>query len=226
MSAARHPCARGYTSALLALASLGPAAGCDTEEIWVEPTPGLHRMQVQPRADPYEATRAFRDGKVMQDPPRGAVSRAGSAELGQVRSRALFLEHTERNPDGLPFPLNEATLTAGQERYGVFCAVCHGVAGYSATYVATRMSLVRPPSLHTDRLRQMPARYFYDVITQGYGMMPSYANEIGERERWAIAAYVQALQLSQHIAMDELPEELRRRVRGATGSAATGGGTR
>jgi hypothetical protein len=95
----------------------------------------------------------------------------------------------------------------------VYCSPCHGVDGYAETPVAERLRVRRPPSLHEPRLRTLSSDAVHDVIVQGYGMMPSYASVLAPADRWAVAFFVKALQLSQSVALSDLPEELAARAR-------------
>jgi mono/diheme cytochrome c family protein len=107
----------------------------------------------------------------------------------------------------LPIEVTRQTLRRGRERYDIYCSPCHDRAGYGGGMVAQR-GFPAPPSYHIDRLREMPPGHFFEVMTQGFGRMPSYADQVPPEDRWAIAAYVQALQLSQHARADELPESI------------------
>jgi len=110
-------------------------------------------------------------------------------------------------------PVTVELLQRGQQQYNAFCAPCHGKSGDGQGMIAQRGLALRrqPASYHTDRLRGMPVGYFYDVITNGYGVMYSYASRIAPEDRWAIAAYIRVLQQSQYTRVNELtPEDLRR----------------
>jgi mono/diheme cytochrome c family protein len=104
-----------------------------------------------------------------------------------------------------PPPLSEALLARGQERFDIYCAVCHGPAGYGNGEIVQR-GFPAPPSYHIDRLRQAPIQHFYDVITNGYGAMFSYAQRVSPNDRWAIAAYIRALQASQNVPVAQLSD--------------------
>jgi mono/diheme cytochrome c family protein len=138
-------------------------------------------MNHQPRYDYAEKSKLFADGKSLQAPPPDTVAR----DDPQWRS-AL-----EERP-----PMSTALLARGRERYGIYCAVCHDAAGYGQGIVPSR-GFPHPPSFHIDRLRAAPPSYLVDVITNGHGVMYSYADRVTPADRWAIAAYVRALQLSQ-----------------------------
>jgi mono/diheme cytochrome c family protein len=148
-------------------------------------------MQDQPRYDPYGEAELFADGKVMQAPPPGTIARDDPAWTEPYRERP---------------PLTLALLQRGQERYAIFCSPCHGYAGYGDGTVVSR-GFPAPPSYHSARLRGAPSRHFFDVITHGYGVMYSYAARVPPADRWAIAAYVRALQISQGAKADQLPAE-------------------
>jgi len=118
--------------------------------------------------------------------------------------------------DQFPFPLTRQVLERGRARFTSFCAVCHGASGHGDGIVVQR-GFTRPPSYHTDRLRSAPVGYFYEVITHGFGSMPDYAEQIPPRDRWAIVAYLRALQLSQHAPLKDLPDAQRDLVRAKLG---------
>jgi mono/diheme cytochrome c family protein len=123
---------------------------------------------------------------------------------------------------GFPLPVNEKLLRRGEDRYRVFCTPCHGLQGDGMGMAAMR-GMKHPPSYHIDRLRQAPNGYFYDVMTNGFGSMYSYAERIPPRDRWAIIAYVRALQLSRNARASELPESLRQKL---NADGDTSGGTK
>ena len=100
--------------------------------------------------------------------------------------------------DSFPFPITEEIVKRGEDRYNIFCGLCHGPTGYGDGMIIRRGFRRRPPSYHTDALRQAPVGHFYDVITNGWGVMSSYSSMIPVTDRWAIVAYIRALQLSQN----------------------------
>jgi mono/diheme cytochrome c family protein len=110
-----------------------------------------------------------------------------------------------------PLPVNEKLLRRGQDRYKIFCTPCHGLQGDGNGMAAVR-GMKHPPSYHIDRLRQAPNGYFYDVITNGFGAMYSYSERIPPNDRWAIIAYMRALQLSRNAKAGDLPESLRQKL--------------
>jgi mono/diheme cytochrome c family protein len=107
----------------------------------------------------------------------------------------------------LPMPVTTELLARGQERFGIYCAVCHGDDAYGQGMIVQR-GFPAPPSFHTDRLRQAPAGHFFDVMTRGYGVMYPYASRVTPADRWAITAYIRALQLSQHAPAAALPADI------------------
>jgi len=112
---------------------------------------------------------------------------------------------------GFPLPVDQKLLERGEDRFKVFCTPCHGLQGDGNGMAAAR-GMKRPPSYHIDRLRQAPNGYFYDVMTNGFGAMYSYAERIPPRDRWAIIAYVRALQLSRNAKVSDLPESVRQKL--------------
>jgi mono/diheme cytochrome c family protein len=123
-----------------------------------------------------------------------------------------------------PFPITQQVLARGQQRFQIYCAMCHGATGYGDGMIVRR-GFRRPPSYHTDQLRQAPVGHFFDVITNGWGAMPDYAAQIPVQDRWAIIAYVRALQLSQQVNASEVdPAKLQQGQPGANGAHTEGGG--
>ena len=168
--------------------------------------PRLDPMQRQAKVKAYQESGYYPDGLAMRAPPAGSVpfGAAPTAELA-----------TGRGPDGKPLPLSPLPvdldlLSRGRSRFDITCAACHGVLGDGQSQVALNMSLRPPPSLHL--FRDLPDGYLYQVISDGFGLMPSYASVLPVRDRWAVVAYVRALQLSQHAPLDVLPGELRRQL--------------
>jgi mono/diheme cytochrome c family protein len=111
-----------------------------------------------------------------------------------------------------PLPITMQTLARGRERFDIYCSPCHSIAG-DGDGMVVRRGFSRPPSYHTDKLRNAPDAHFYDVITNGYGVMYSYADRVEPQDRWAIVAYIRALQLSQNARIDDVPAEHRAELR-------------
>jgi mono/diheme cytochrome c family protein len=122
-----------------------------------------------------------------------------------------------------PFAITAKELDRGEERFNIYCAMCHGQTGYGDGMIVRR-GFRRPPSLHDDRLRNETLGHFFDVITNGWGAMPDYSQEIPPRDRWAIIAYIRALQLSQNTPAAEVPENLRNQRKPGPGTPTTQGG--
>jgi len=148
-------------------------------------------MMRQEKFKPYWSNPYYSDGRAMRVPPANTVPR----------------EHV-LNPDTPP-PVTAALVTRGRERFNIHCAVCHGYAGDGDSVVASKMSLRAPPTLVDDRVRAYSAAKIYEVATKGYGYMPKYDSEISAQDRWAIANYIKALQLSQHASLDDVPADKR-----------------
>jgi mono/diheme cytochrome c family protein len=123
--------------------------------------------------------------------------------------------------DSLPMAVTRELLDRGQVRFQTFCAPCHGRTGRGDGMIVQR-GFKPPPSLHVDRMRQAPVGYFYDVITHGFGAMADYASQVEVADRWAITAYIRALQLSQHATLEDVPADKRDRL-DQVGTPAEGG---
>ena len=170
--------------AILVAAAL-VASGCHPEDI--------DAMERQPKLLPYAASDISPSGQAMRAPPRGSIP----------RERDL----AEAQPE-----VTAALLATGRQRYDVYCGLCHGITGDGDSIIAGKMGQRPPPSLHEQRLRDLPAGEIYRVVTEGYGVMPSYASRLSAHDRWAIVAYVRALQVSQRLPVADAPEPLRRRI--------------
>lgn len=168
--------------------ALALLSACSFEGTWREPTPGLHRMTDQRRADTYEASTFFDDGMVMRAPPEGTVPWGGAQD------------------DAVP-PLDRALLIRGQDRFAIFCAPCHGLDARAETPIAEDMALRPPPALIEPRLVAVSDAELHSVITEGYGLMPSYADRLAPPDRWAVVAYVRALQLGSAAPVEWLSPE-------------------
>lgn len=180
-------------------------------------------MYNQPKLKPLRQNAFFADGRASRDFPKGTIAR------GFLREDKFFykgMEDTAFAKD-FPMPVTRELLLRGQGRFNIYCTPCHDYAGTGHGMVVRR-GFKQPPSYHIDRLREAPPGYFFDVITNGFATMSGYAAQVPPEDRWAIVAYIRALQLSQNAKLAELPAEERSRVeeglRQAAAAAAPGQG--
>ncbi len=157
------------------------------------------------RLKPLEKTDFFPDGRSERPLVEGTVPRG----FAVVDDQQEYLETGKikgQLGDTMPFPLTKEVLKRGQERFEIFCTPCHDRLGTGQGMIVQR-GLARPPSYHIDRLRQAPLGHFVDVMTHGFGAMYSYAYRVPPKDRWAIAAYIRVLQLSQGTTVTDVPEK-------------------
>jgi len=180
----RKPAARCALVALIAVF----AAGCRVD------------MHIQPKVKADDPSEFFADGRGNRPEVPDTVAR------GHARTDELLYTGRVNGVvvDQFPFPVTEKVLRRGQDRFNIYCTPCHDYTGSGHGMVVQR-GFPPPPSYHTDRLRQAPAGHFFEVMTKGYGAMYSYASRITPEDRWAIVAYIRALQLSQHATMNDVP---------------------
>jgi hypothetical protein len=165
-------------------------------------------MHDQPKYIPLRESTFFGDARSARPLPEGTVAR------GQLHDD-LFLESGKIGKDDatmFPFPVDEQLMARGRERFDIFCSPCHGRTG-NGDGMIVRRGYRRPPTYHDDRLRNAPVGHFVDVMANGFGAMPDYAEQVEARDRWAIAAYIRALQLSQHGRVADVPERERGALR-------------
>jgi mono/diheme cytochrome c family protein len=174
------------------------------------PAPDLERMRDQPSLRPFEASALFADGRAMRTPPSGTIARG--AALPAAGTPGVVGGHYLAE---MPRPPDRAQLERGRDRFTLFCAPCHGPRGDGRSPVATAMSLRRPPSLVDPPVTAFPAGRIFQVATLGYGLMPGYAAELSDDDRWAVVAYLRALGRSQRAQLASLPPALRARAEGA-----------
>ncbi len=146
-------------------------------------------MTQQRKLTTYAPTSLWPDGTSARPLPAHAVAQGDVARAFEAIT---------------PPPVTAALLARGQERFGIFCAPCHGLAG-DGDGVIVAHGFPAPPSYHIDRLLAAPTQHFYDVMTKGYGVMFSYADRVDPHDRWAISAYIRALQLSRRATVAEVP---------------------
>jgi Cytochrome C oxidase, cbb3-type, subunit III len=165
------------------------------------------KMADQPRYEPLSHSTFFGDDRAARPLVEGTVAR------GQLRGDepSYTGKEGEKLVDTFPFPVTLAVLERGEQRFNIFCSPCHDRVG-SGQGMIVRRGYRAPPSFHIDRLRQSPAGHFFEVMSKGFGVMPDYAQQIRPEDRWAIAAYIRALQLSQHATLAEVPEDQRQKL--------------
>ena len=204
---------RLLTFDFLLLTFLAAAAGCRQD------------MHDAPRYDPYESSAIFRNASSAQPLVPGTVPRSDVA--GAVLNEDELL-NTGKIAGELatvfPFAISRRDLDQGEERYNIYCAPCHGKTGEGNGMVVQR-GYRQAANMHIDRLRMMPVGYFIDVMTNGFGVMPDYRAQITPEDRWRIAAYVRALQLTRTGTAQDVPAaELERLKSGKPAASAPHGG--
>lgn len=168
-------------------------------------TTGCHRdMQDQPRYESQEASDFFANGQADRPLIAGTVARGQLDAQDEVHTGKVNGKFSSQ----VPILVDRVLLERGHERFNIYCAPCHSPSGLGDGIIVQR-GFRKPPSLHQDRLRQAPAGHYFDVMTAGFGVMPRYAAQLSVRDRWAIVAYIRALQLSQHAALEDLPRSSR-----------------
>jgi mono/diheme cytochrome c family protein len=188
---------RGYPGFLVSVAALSIFifTGC------------RQKMADQPRYDPLESSTFFSDGQSARPLVPGTVAR------GELRDDDHFFTGLAANAPAknFPFPITREVLGRGQERYDIYCSPCHARTGTGEGMIVQR-GFTRPPSLHIERLRAAPPGHFFIVISRGLGAMSSYEKQVGAYDRWAITAYMRALQLSRNASLADVPADLRTRL--------------
>ncbi len=162
------------------------------------------QMADQPRYKPLARSTFFGDERSERPLVEGTVAR------GHLDADELLYDGTinGKPADIFPFPITKEVLLRGQERYNIFCSPCHDRTG-SGQGMIVRRGFRPPPSYHIDRLREAPVGYFFAIITHGFGVMPDYAAQVPVRDRWAIIAYIRALQFSQNAKITDVPDKER-----------------
>jgi hypothetical protein len=187
----------GYVLLLVAAVLLG---GCRQD------------MHNQPKVLPYRSSGFFADGRSARPLVEGTVAR------GQLNDDDLLYTGKVNGQDATEFPFRVTTevMARGRERYDIFCSPCHDRTGRGEGMVVKR-GYRQPPSFHIDRLRQSPIGHYFDVMTNGFGAMPDYRTQIPAADRWAITAYIRALQASENATLDAVPPEERNKLAPGTG---------
>lgn len=210
-------------------------------------TLGCDRLDMydQPRVEPYEASRFAKDGMSARPRLEDTIARgelreddafyrgtSGGRPVAEIPPQALEIAYQRRLtatrvigvPDPSVPPTDAARRTAlldrGRDRFDIFCSACHGRLG-DGDGMIVRRGFRRPPPFTLDRLRDAPAGHFFDVITNGFGAMPSYAARVEPADRWAITAYVRALQLRGDATLDDVPSDRRARINDSSADATS-----
>jgi len=199
---------RGVLAAAV-LVSAAALAGCRQD------------MHQAPRYDPLEQSDFFADQRASRPLVEGTVAR------GHLRADKAF--YTGKGPDGaflarVPVPVTREVLLRGQERFNIYCSPCHAATGEGNGMIVQR-GFKAPPSFHIDRLRQERDGYFYDVMTNGFGVMQDYAAQLKPEDRWAVVAYLRALQFSRQATVADVPEAEREQLDNPAPPAAQQGTT-
>jgi mono/diheme cytochrome c family protein len=176
------------------------AAGCGDTTL-------LDPMERQPKMKSFAANSVYEDGRAMRQPPAGTVPRERPTmhpELasGKDRDGKLVSE--------IPVQITRELLELGRKEFDIQCAVCHGLLGDGTSPVSSQMSLRPPPNLH--KLRNPAPAHVFEVISEGFGLMPSYSAQLEPRERWAVVAYLQALRRSQAATLAEAPPDIQAKL--------------
>ena len=196
---------RRTSTGLLALALALTLTGCRQD------------MHNQPKYQPLESSRFFEDGQASRSWIDGTVAR------GQLRIDPVFFRGMTAEGDlvtELPLSIDRETLESGRDLFNAFCTPCHDYLGTGLGMIVQR-GFKRPTSFHDQRLRDAPIGYYFDVMSNGFGDMSSYAAQLEPRERWEIAAYVRVLQLSQNVPLEDLSTEDRSRLSVTAGAEPT-----
>jgi mono/diheme cytochrome c family protein len=169
-------------------------------------------MHNQPKFIPMRESGFYADARSARPLVEGTVAR------GQLNDDDLLYtgKVDGRDTTEFPYPVTAEVLARGRERFDIFCSPCHGRTGDGEGMVVKR-GYRQPPSFHIDRLRQSPVGHFFDVMTNGFGAMSDYRAQVPARDRWAIAAYIRALQASANATLDDVPPDVRNRLAPGTG---------
>lgn len=175
----------------------------------------VRNMYDQPRYQPLQPSPLFPDGSSSRPVVPNTVAHTSGNLAGTSSGRVGAEEERRRvqaeRAQHMPYPITLALLKRGRERFDIYCAPCHSPVGDGDGMIARR-GFPHPPSYHIERLRAAPDRHFYDVITHGHGIMYSYADRVTPEDRWAIVAYIRALQLSQYASLKDVPADAASRL--------------
>ena len=165
-------------------------------------------MHDQPKYIPLRQSTFFADQRSARPLLPGTIAR------GQLHDDPLLYTGKINGADAtvFPFPIDDKVMARGRDRFNIYCSPCHGRTGQGDGMIVRR-GYRKPPTYHQDRLRDAPIGHFFDVMTNGFGAMPDYAAQVTVRDRWAIAAYIRALQLSEHATVNDVPPAERTNLR-------------
>ena len=175
-------------------------SGCDVDSRIFQ------RMEVQPKEKAYQESDFYADGRSMREPPEGSIPRERIAGNPAVTDGAEDGQLVQ----AIPMELTEAMLARGKKKYDIVCAQCHGQKGDGNSLVAENMGMRLPPDLLA--IADRPSGHFYQAITYGYGVMPSFAGELKVEDRWAVVAYIRALQKTQNLPLADAPAAEQQRL--------------
>lgn len=194
---------------LLAVIGIVPLVGCyqgrpsDDPPIHFNPS-----MDIQPKYKAQSSSDFFADGSTMRLPVEGTVARE---ELLASPEFSAGVDERGDTVSNLPVPLTMELMRRGQQRYNIYCSPCHGQVGDGKGIIVQR-GMLPPPSFHDPRIRAMKNGHYFDVISSGIRNMPSYRYQVDVADRWAIVAYMRALQRSRNAAAEDLPDDVRERM--------------
>ena len=183
---------------LLLLATLAAACGDTTI---------FDPMERQPKFKAFAANPQYEDGRAMRPPPEGTVPRERTIQRPELTTGR---DRSGQDVKAIPIQLTPEVMQAGRERFDIYCSVCHGLLGDGVSLVSTQMSLRPPPSLH--KLRSPSPAHVFQVVTEGFGLMASYAPQLTAEERWAVVAYVEALRRSQAATLGQAPADVQKKL--------------
>jgi len=165
-------------------------------------------MERQPKFKAFAANPQYEDGRAMRQPPAGNVPRERQTMRPEI---ATGRDRTGQIVTAIPVPVTKEMMLLGRTKFEIYCAVCHGLVGDGVSPVATQMSLRPPPNLH--KIYNPSVGHVFQVASEGFGLMPSYAVELTPHERWAVVAYLQALQRSQAGTLSDAPPDIQQKLR-------------
>jgi len=205
-----HPRIGFVTRALVALGALATMVGCQGMTSPLPPVHLIQNMDQQKRLDPQEPSDLFENGRGMRTQVAGTVAYGhlnADDHIYRGRDADGFVNTLPpKDNKGEAIALDRDFLVRGQQRYGIYCTPCHDSAG-TGNGIVVQKGMPQPPSFNDERILAMQVGQFYDIITHGVRNMPPYNNQIKLRDRWAIAAYVRALQISRNARLEDVPAD-------------------